>query len=74
MIRHCATLATMFALSACEAGPGQPQVGVGLGIGPNGVRLVPRISTNVGGVNVGATPGGVGVGTNVGGIGVGARL
>ncbi|THD83568.1 hypothetical protein E7811_09815 [Aliigemmobacter aestuarii] len=68
-------LACATALAACTpTDPATPQLGVGVGIGPNGVRLVPRVTTNVGGANVGVTPGGASVGTNVGGVNVGASL
>ncbi len=73
MIRLIA-ICGILALSACETGPTQPKLGVGLGIGPKGVRLVPKVTTNVGGVTVGAGQGGVGVGTNVGGVGGGTKL
>lgn len=68
-------LACALALAACTPNdPATPQLGVGVGIGPNGVRLVPRVTTNVGGANVGLTPGGASVGANVGGVNVGASL
>ena len=70
----CALLIAL-SLTACTASdPATPQVGLGLGIGPNGVRVVPRVTTRVGGASVGVTPGGASVGTNVGGVSVGASL
>lgn len=74
MIRAALVLAGMLALAACTPAPGQPRVGLGLGIGPKGLRIVPRVTTNVGGVTVGAGPGGGSVGTSVGGVGVGVGL
>lgn len=65
-------LAACTAPGASELGP--PKLGVGIGIGPNGVTLRPRVTTTVNGVTVVATPGGATVGTSVGGIGVGASL
>lgn len=62
-------------ISACTpSDPAAPQLGVGVGIGPNGVRLVPRVTTSVGGARVGVSPGGASVGGNVGGVAVGAAL
>ena len=55
-------LAFCLLLGACA--PGGPQLGLGLGIGPNGLRVVPRVTTNVGGVNVGVGAGGVSASTN----------
>jgi hypothetical protein len=71
---RAALLAALVALTACDAGPGQPQLGLGLGFGPRGVRVVPRVTTNVGGVGVGLGPGGTSIGTSVGGVGVGASI
>ena len=74
-------IGSLLLLSACA--PGGPQLGVGFGIGPGGISLKPRVTTNLGGVNVGVgaggvsaggTVGGVGVGVNGGGVGVGASL
>ncbi len=49
-------------------------MGLGIGVGPNGLSVVPRVSANVGGVNVGASPGGASVGTTVGNVGIGVGL
>lgn len=73
MIRAVACIGILM-LAACDAGPDQPRLGIGLGIGPNGVRLVPKVTTDLGGVTVGAGPGGIGLGTNVGGVGIGTKL
>lgn len=67
-------LLALLALAGCATEPGQPKVGLGLGITPQGVRVVPRVSTTVDGVTVGASPGGASIGTTVGGVGVGVGL
>jgi len=69
-------LFALLALSGCEnpGQPGQPRLGVGIGIGPNGLALRPRVSTTIDGTTVGGGPGGASVGTNVGGVGVGVGL
>jgi hypothetical protein len=64
-------LAIALLLGACA--PGGPQLGLGLGIGPGGISVNPRVTTNVGGVNVGVGAGGVSAGTNLGGVGVGVN-
>lgn len=68
-----AALMALCALTACAppAQDGQPRLGVGIGIGPHGLKLVPKVSTKINGVNVGASPGGPSIGTNLGGVGVG---
>lgn len=68
-----AVLMALTALTACAtpAAEGQPSLGVGIGIGPHGLKLVPKVSTRINGVNVGASPSGPSIGTNVGGVGVG---
>jgi hypothetical protein len=70
-----ATLALAGLLAACTANdPNAPHLGLGVGIGPNGLRLTPSLTTRVGGTTVGVTPGGASVGGNVGGVSVGASL
>jgi hypothetical protein len=64
-------IGSLLLLGACA--PGGPQLGVGLGIGPGGISVRPRVTTNVGGVNVGVGAGGVSAGTNLGGVGVGVN-
>lgn len=64
-------LLILLLLPACT--PGGPQLGVGLGIGPGGISVTPRVTTNVGGLNVGVGAGGVSAGTNIGGVGVGVN-
>lgn len=65
--------AALLALSAC-ADPNAPHLGVGLGFGPNGVRVTPRVTTRVGDTSVGVSPYGTSVGTTVGNVGIGASL
>ncbi len=52
----------------------QPNLGLGLGIGPNGVRVVPRVSATMGDVNIGTNGSSVGVGANLGGVSVNAGI
>ncbi len=51
-IRFAWALMAALLLTACDNGP---FLGVGLGFGPGGVSVSPRVSGNVGGVNVGAS-------------------
>jgi hypothetical protein len=64
-------IGSLLLLGACA--PGGPQLGVGLGVGPGGISVKPRVTTNLGGVNVGVGAGGVSAGTNLGGVGVGVN-
>ncbi len=51
-----------------------PNLGLGIGIGPNGVRVSPRVSAKMGDVNVGTNGSSVGLGTNIGGVSVNAGI
>lgn len=70
MARVPAVLVAVVALglAACTGGP---RYGLGLGITPNGVTVVPSVSGDVGGAVVGISGQGGSLGTNVGGVGVG---
>lgn len=67
-------LTAAFTLAACANDPNAPQLGLGIGIGPNGLRVSPKVTTKVGDARVGVGPGGASVGTSVGGVGVSAGL
>lgn len=73
MIRAALVLAALL-LTGCAEDPNAPRVGLGVGIGPNGLRVAPRVTTQVGDARLGVGPGGASVGTNVGGVGVGVGL
>ena len=63
-------------LAGCgaEGDPLQPQAGLGIGIGPNGIRVSPRVTVSDGVGRVSAGPGGVSAGAGVGPVAVGASL
>lgn len=75
MIRATALIAFL-CVTACtgDAGYGQPQVGLGIGISPQGVRVMPRLHTNIGGAHIGLGRDGASVGTTLGSIDLGATL
>lgn len=51
-------------LAACSEGG--PRLGLGVGLGPGGLSLSPRVATHIGPLTVGAGPGGVLAGVEVG--------
>ncbi|MGL5009076.1 MAG: hypothetical protein ACRC6I_04290 [Paracoccaceae bacterium] len=55
-------------LAGCTNGP---QLGLGIGVGPNGMTVSPTVRGNVGGVDVGVSGNGASAGTNIGPVGVG---
>lgn len=66
-------LAALLVLAGC-ADPNAPRLGMGVGFGPNGVRVTPRVTTRVGVTSLGVSPYGTSVGTTVGNVGIGASL
>ncbi|MGP3697830.1 hypothetical protein [Rhodobacter sp. NSM] len=62
-------LLLLLGLAACTD-PNAPQLGLGVGVGPGGVRVHPRMSTRVAGTSVGVNPHGASVGTGIGNVGV----
>lgn len=77
-MRPAALLLAALALAACaedpNAPPNAPRVGLGVGFGPSGVTVAPRVTTQVGDASVGVSPGGASVGTSIGGVGLGVGL
>lgn len=66
--------ALLFAsLAACANQP-QPHLGLGIGLGPHGLRLSPRVSTQIGGATVGTNGTGASLGTHLGGVSLGVGL
>ena len=61
-------------LAACAAPVREPQVGLNMGVTPQGVRVTPNVATNVGGVRLGVNPYGGRISTRVGGVGIGIGL
>lgn len=59
----------LFGLAACTD-PDAPRVGMGVGLGPGGVSVHPRVSTHVGPTSVGVSPYGASVGTGIGNLGL----
>ena len=66
-----AWLLALLALGACSE---PPQTNVGVVASGDEIAVVPTVSTNLGGVRIGANPYGARIGTNIGGIGVGIGL
>jgi hypothetical protein len=64
-------LLALLALAACAE---PPQTDVGVVASGNDISVVPTVSTNVGGVRIGANPYGARIGTSIGGIGIGVGL
>lgn len=60
----------LFALLAACSDPNAPRLGMGVGVGPGGVRVHPRMSTRVGATSLGVSPYGASVGTGIGNVGV----
>ncbi|MGL5009200.1 MAG: hypothetical protein ACRC6I_04920 [Paracoccaceae bacterium] len=63
----CVILLTL-GLAGCSTGP---QLGLGIGFGPDGMTVSPTVRGNVGGVDVGVSGNGASAGTNIGPVGVG---
>ena len=63
-------------VAACgaEGDPLRPTAGLGIGIGPGGISLRPKIGVTDGTSNVGIGAGGVSAGTRAGPVAVGAAL
>ena len=75
-MRRLAILGVCGLLAACgaEGDPLQPNVGLGLGIGPGGIKVRPNVSVNDGTARVSAGAGGVRVGASEGPVSVSAGL
>ena len=63
-------------LGACGAAgdPLQPTAGLGIGIGPGGISLKPRVTVSNGTTRVSAGTGGVSAGVSSGPVSLGASL
>lgn len=64
-------LLAIMALGACAQ---PPETNVGVVASGNDISVVPTVSTNVGGVRIGANPYGARIGTSIYGVGVGIGL
>ena len=66
-------IAAALVLAGCSD-PNAPYLGLGVGFGPSGVQVTPRVTTRVGNTSLGVSPHGAAVGTTIGNVGIGASL
>lgn len=75
-MKRIAMILSLAALAACgaEGDPLRPTAGLGVGIGPGGISLRPKVGVTDGTTSVGVGAGGVSAGTRAGPVRVGGTL